>query len=162
MGEYVPILGAIDKSKSALLSGDITGLWTQAIYLLPVAIGVAIGLGGVSVLLRWLFEKHRAATAGLLLGVLVGAIGGLWPFRSVVPPTVGTSVRGVLVTFDNASSFPLDDWRMLPVTPTGLGQVLLSLGLVALGCAIAWGFSRIDPEESRLSSTQTAQGTAKP
>lgn len=146
MGEYVPILTGIDRFKTHLLDFNIKGMWDAGLYLLPVALGVALGLAAVSNLMRWLFKKHRGLIAGILLGVLVGAVGGLWPFRDAVPPQPGETLRGVLVTEENKSTFDPEDHRMAFFTPTPT-QIALSLTFIVLGIAIAYGMSRLDPEE---------------
>lgn len=146
MGEYVPILSGIDNFKKELLAFNIKGMWDAGLYLLPVALGVALGLAGVSNLMRWAFAKHRGLIAGVLLGVLVGAVGGLWPFREGVPPVPGDVIRGIVVTAENQSSFDPEDYRMAFFTPSPT-QIAASLGLVLLGIAIAYGMSKLDPEE---------------
>lgn len=146
MGEYVPILSGIDNFKKELLAFNIKGMWDAGLFLLPVALGVALGLAGVSNLMRWAFKKHRGLIAGILLGVLVGAIGGLWPFREGVPPVPGDVIRGVTVTDENKATFDPEDYRMEFFRPTPT-QMAASLGLVLLGVAIAFGMSKLDPEE---------------
>ncbi len=145
MGEYVPILSGIERFKDALVSRDVGAIWQAGLYLVPVGLGVALGLGGVSILLRWLFQKHKAVVGGVLLGVVVGAVGGLWPFRESVPPAVGDVIKGVTVTAENLASFDIGDWRTRFFSPSGV-QMGISLALAALGFAIAWGFSKVDPE----------------
>jgi putative membrane protein len=152
MGEYVPILGGIDTFKRELLAFNIKGMWDAGLYLLPVALGVALGLAGVSNLMRWAFKHHRGLIAGILLGVLVGAVGGLWPFREGVPPVAGDTIRGVLVTEENKGTFDPEDYHMAFFRPSS-GQIGASIGLVLLGIAIAYGMSRLDPEE-RLDATK--------
>jgi hypothetical protein len=76
---------------------------------------------------------------------VVGAVGGLWPFRESVPPAVGDVIKGVTVTAENLASFDIGDWRTRFFSPSG-AQVGISLALAALGFAIAWGFSKVDPE----------------
>lgn len=146
MGEYVPILSGIEQFKNALVSRDVTAIWNAGLFLLPVGLGVALGLGGVSLVLRWLFKKHKQLVGGVLLGVVIGAVGGLWPFRESVPPQVGDVLKGVAVTAENLSSFDIGDYRTRFFSPTAM-QIAASLGLAALGFAIAWGFSKIDPED---------------
>lgn len=146
MGEYVPILTGIETFKDALVARDVSAMWKAGLYLLPVALGVAIGLGGVSMLLRWLFKKHKQLVGGVLLGVVFGAIGGLWPFRESVMPVAGEVIKGVTVTAENVASFDISDWRMRFFSPSGV-QIAGALGLAILGFAIAWGFSKIDPED---------------
>lgn len=155
MGEYVPILSGIDTFKKELLAFNIQGMWNAGLYLLPVALGVALGLAGVSNLMRWAFAKHRGLIAGVLLGVLVGAVGGLWPFREGVPPVPGEVIRGIVVTDDNKASFDPEDHRMAFFTPSP-AQIAASIGLVILGIAIAYGMSRLDPEERNEPGAKSA------
>lgn len=152
MGEYVPVLGGVDRFKDALTAGDLSAIWSEGLYLLPVALGVALGLGGVSALLRFLFKHHQGLVGGVLLGVLIGAIGGLWPFRQGVPPVAGDVIKGVAITAENASTIDPADWRMAFFAPTP-AQVAIALLLVLVGAALAYLMTRIDPEEARLEST---------
>jgi putative membrane protein len=147
MGKYVPILSEIDRIKHALGAGDMAALSASAITLAPVGVGVAIGIGGVSVAMRWLFGHYRQATAGTLLGVLVGAVGGLYPFRSHVAPAVGSTVRGVPVTADNLATFEKELWPLASFTPdiTTLG---VAIGLVVLGVVSALLFARLEPKDA--------------
>ena len=84
-GQYVPVLDAVDGLRVALASG--TALHWQAFasparVLVPFAAGTLAALVGMSSLLRLLLERQRSLMLGFLLGLLVGAILGLWPFRS--------------------------------------------------------------------------------
>ena len=156
MGQYVPILGAIDRFKDALTAGDLSAAITQIIFLLPVAVGVALGLGGVSLLLRYLFKHHLAVTGGVLMGVLVGAVFGLWPFRQPVQPAIGQTLGNLTITADNLASLPKEDWPIAFFTPTPM-QILISLALIAAGIAIAYVFTLLDPNESELQSKPSKQ-----
>jgi putative membrane protein len=147
MGQYVPILGAVDRFKDALTAGDLSGAITQVLFLLPVMVGVAIGIGGVSVLMRWLFRRHLQVTGGVLMGVLVGAVFGLWPFRQPVQPAIGQTLGNLTVTAENLPTLSKEDWPVAFFTPTPT-QILASLGLVIAGLVIAWIFTKLDPEES--------------
>lgn len=82
-GQYVTILGAVDGVKTGLLSAgspDWAGLIGTFGVLLPFAIGALAALVGVSNLIRYLLHVQRSATLGVLLGLLGGAVFGLWPF----------------------------------------------------------------------------------
>jgi len=156
MGQYVPILSAIDRFKDALTSGDVNAAFAQVLFLLPVAVGVAIGLGGVSLILRYLFRRHLAVTGGVLMGVLVGAVFGLWPFREPIQPAIGQSLGKLTITPELLANIPKEDWPIAFFTPT-LTQILISLGLIAAGIAIAYIFTLLDPEESTPSQVAPAQ-----
>ena len=84
-GQYVPVLDAVDGLKLALSAGS--GLHWQALavpakVLAPFAAGTLAALVGMSSLLRLLLERQRALMLGFLLGLLVGAVLGLWPFQT--------------------------------------------------------------------------------
>lgn len=51
----------------------------------PVGIGAVIGIVGLSNLLKFLLRKHKDATLGVLLGMLLGSVLGLWPFDRTPP-----------------------------------------------------------------------------
>lgn len=146
MGEYVPILSAIDDIKDGILNGNWSLAWSGFVTCIPVGIGVALGLGGVSVVLRWLLAKHRSITVGVLLGVLVGAIGGLWPFRKGVPPQPGDIIGGLTITTENAATIEPDKWKMVFFSPAPT-QIAASIALIALGTAIAYLFAKLEPKE---------------
>lgn len=153
MGEYVPILSAIERFAEGLKALDFARMWAEMPTLFPVGLGVALGLGGVSVLLRWLLKRFPKPTLGVLLGVLVGAVVGLYPFREGVMPAVGEMFRGAVVTEESQKLIKPEDWPLVFFTPSAL-QVLASIGLAVLGLGIALAFSRIDPEEAGMVEKQ--------
>lgn len=82
-GQYVTILGAVDGVKTGLLSAgspDWESLVGTFRVLVPFAVGALAALVGVSNLIRHLLRVQRSATLGVLLGLLAGAVFGLWPF----------------------------------------------------------------------------------
>lgn len=100
LGVYVPILAGVDAFKEGLKTQDFEVLWSVGLaVVLPVGLGVVLGVVGVSNLLRWLLAKYEKATLGVLLGLLLGAVVGLWPFQTAAPMTEGQVVKGQEVTF---------------------------------------------------------------
>ncbi|MEE9234065.1 MAG: DUF368 domain-containing protein [Candidatus Acidoferrales bacterium] len=93
MGVYLTILGSIEQCKIAVLSvaggGDVSLLLGPMAILAPLAMGVGGGVAGISNLMRHLLARFEKATLGFLLGLLLGAVLGLWPFRQGVPPRPG-------------------------------------------------------------------------
>ena len=141
MGQYVPILGAVHEFKDALSARDFSGAMDPAIsVLLPVGIGVVLGIVLVGNLLKWLFSNFQTATLGVLLGLLIGSTVGLFPFQQGRPPMLGDEIKAQSVTADNIGDFEQDDWPVEYFRPT-LGQAGASLGLVAVGFAITMGVS---------------------
>jgi putative membrane protein len=81
LGRYKAILAAISLLKEWVTTfckeGDpITGLKV----VIPVGIGAVLGLVTLSNFLKWMLHHHTAPTLGFLMGVLLGAVIGIWPF----------------------------------------------------------------------------------
>ena len=141
MGQYVPILGAVHEFKDALSARDLSAAMDPAMsVLLPVGIGVVLGIVLVGNLLKWLFSNFQTATLGVLLGLLVGSTVGLFPFQQGRLPVVGDVIKAQPVTADNIGEIEQDDWPVEYFKPT-MGQAGGSLGLVAIGFAITMGVS---------------------
>lgn len=136
LGQYVPILSAVSDFKDALLSSprDYALAGSAMKVGIPVGVGVVLGVVGVSNLLRWLLERYRKPTLGVLLGLLLGAVVGLWPFQQAVPPEPGDIIKGTEVTASNLETFDAEDWPTKRFSPSGT-QVATSLALIALGFA---------------------------
>jgi putative membrane protein len=146
LGQYVPVLGAIDALKNAVTSGQFRDATGPLGLLIPFGLGAAIGIGGVSVLLRWLFNKHPKPTFGVLLGVLCGAFIGLWPFAVFRAPMPGETVKGRLIPdAEAAAKVAQENWPLQFFTPTP-AQALGAVAFILLGIALAWLLSRLDPE----------------
>ena len=137
LGQYVPILSGIDAFKSALEARDIEAAMGPALeVVLPVGIGVVIGVVAVSNLLRWLLARYEKATLGFLIGLLVGAVFGLWPFQHSVDPVLGeTVIKGQVVTAENLAEIEADDYPTAFFKPSAM-QVASSAGLVLAGIAL--------------------------
>jgi putative membrane protein len=142
LGQYETILGTIDQLKLGLLgdaargTGTDLGLVAEAMgAVIPLGLGVIIGVVGVSNLLRWLIRRFEKATLGALLGLLLGAVVGLWPFQQAQPPEPGDVIGGHTVTLENAVGFDPEDWPVHRFDPTAkhwLGALaLIGCGLLA-------------------------------
>jgi len=142
LGQYESILGAIDKLKRGLLGGPDMDLVLESMgVVVPVGIGVVIGVAGVSNLLRWLLDRYAKATLGALLGLLLGAVVGLWPFQEPVQPEVGSIVKGRTVTAETIADIDAKDWPLARFEPT-TSQVAGSLGLVLAGLLVTLTIAR--------------------
>ncbi|MEZ5366816.1 MAG: DUF368 domain-containing protein [Bryobacterales bacterium] len=145
LGQYIPILSAIDDLKQALLAagGPDVALLTEALkVVIPVGIGVVLGVVGVSNLIRWLLHRFEKATLGVLLGLLFGAVLGLWPFQQGVRPEVGAVIKGRVMTEELIAEVEPKDYPMEHFSPTG-AQVGMALGLIVVGFGIAQGVAHI-------------------
>ncbi len=147
LGQYLPILESIRRLKDAVHAGDPSAILAETGVILPVAIGVVVGIVVVSNLLRWLLHRYEALTLGVLLGLVVGAPAGLYPFKRGIEPTPGEVIRGELVTQENIEEFIAKPsrWREQAYAPTP-GQVLAAAGLIVLGGAVTLGIARLGRE----------------
>ena len=94
--------------------------------MLPVGLGVLAGIAGLTNLLKAALEKHRHATMGGLLGLLLGSVFFLYPFKQ----------PGQKDPFEAAA----------PLTATNIVIVVVC---IALGFAATFAVSRMGGEEKR-------------
>ena len=141
LGVYVPILGGIAAFKDGLKAGDMSALMEPFVgVVLPVGIGVVIGVVAVSNLLRILLRRYQKATLGVLLGLLVGAVVGLWPFQEGMPPKAGStlkgqivqSINGELVLSPSGKAVSPEDYPTAYFSPS-LTQIGASFAIVIIG-----------------------------
>ncbi len=150
LGQYVPILSAIDQFKDALRAGDLSAAWDPAIsVLLPVGLGVVAGVVLVGNLLSWLMRRYEKQTLGLLIGLLLGSVIGLWPFQQGVPPQVDSVVKGQQVSAANLDQIDKEDWPVEFFAPAA-GQLAAALGLIVLGFGITQAVAAIGDSGSRV------------
>ena len=97
LGQYVAILSAIALARDGVGDRDWAAVGQAMHVIIPVGIGVLAGIVGVSNLIKWLLDRFPRATLGFLLGLVLGAVLGLWPFQQGVAPEVGSIFRGDLV-----------------------------------------------------------------
>lgn len=150
LGQYLVILAAIDEARSGVSSGDWTSVGSAMHVFVPVAIGVAVGIVGLSNLMKMLLAKHRRPTLGVLLGLLLGAVIGLWPFERAVPPQDGdvltrgavVSVEGELVYAGTARQVKPAEWRVEGFTPQWW-QIAASIGLILAGFSASTAIARL-------------------
>ncbi|MCY3964260.1 MAG: DUF368 domain-containing protein [Acidobacteria bacterium] len=86
LGQYEPILGAIDQVLAGLSGLDPRAVMEAADVLLPVFVGIAVGATLISNAVRFALRRFRQATLGVLMGLLLGAVVGLWPFENLAFP----------------------------------------------------------------------------
>jgi len=156
LGQYVIVVTSIGAFFDALKAADVAAATGPLKILVPFGLGAAVGIAVISNLVRWLLEHRRQATLGTLLGLLVGAVAGLWPFQEGVPPEVGSTFKGdtvialepaedgrprVGLAADGEAIDPAD-WPTEVYTPTA-GRAAAAAGLLAAGLLASIGIGRI-------------------
>jgi putative membrane protein len=150
LGLYETIIGAIKDTLSAAKDGNVDALVDQLSIVVPVGIGVVIGVVGVSNLLRWVLHRYERATLGFLLGLILAAPLGLYPFREGVEPAIGDVIKNEVVTAENLDEMRAPDnakdWDQRAFAPSAV-QVLGAMGLIAVGFGVTMGIAKLGGEE---------------
>ena len=148
LGQYVPILGGIEAFKAALTAGDLGAAVDPALtIMLPVGLGVLVGIVAVSNLLKFLLARFEKQTLGVLVGLLLGAVVGLWPFQAPVSPEIGSTVKGTVVTAESLATLDVEDWPTARFAPEAR-QVAGAVGLILLGFGLTTAIARLGREKT--------------
>lgn len=147
LGQYENIVSVIKDTVRAASQGDIGGVMSGAGTLIPVGIGVVVGVVVVGNLLRFVLHRYEKLTLGFLLGLLIAAPAGLYPFKRGVAPEVGETVGGEVVTAETVGEIDPKDWPEVFFTP-GAAHIAGSLALIAVGVAGTMGVARLGKETS--------------
>ena len=136
LGVYVPVLSAIDSLKEALRGNDL-GSASDPVFgvILPVGIGVVVGVLLISNLIKTVLERFEQPTLGVLMGLLVGAVFGLWPFQEGVAPRVGEMFKGQTLTAERLTALTPDKYPTEIYTPS-FSDVMMAVGLIGAGYMI--------------------------
>lgn len=144
LGQYETIIDAIKTFVKAAASADISAALQTLSVVIPVGIGVVVGVVVVGNLLRFLLHRYEKLTLGFLLGLLIAAPAGLYPFKQGVEPQIGDTIKGQVITEDTIAGALADpkDWPERTFTPTPV-QITGALALIALGFAATAGLARL-------------------
>ncbi len=81
LNRYETILAAIAVTKDYVMSAGHNGdPMTFLRVIIPTGIGAIVSLVFLSNLLKWMLHRHEKFTLGMLLGILLGSVVGIWPF----------------------------------------------------------------------------------
>ena len=142
LGQYEPIVDAIKLFVGAAKDMDIDAAVAQLDVIIPVGIGVVVGVVVVANVLRVLLHRFEKPTLGVLLGLLVAAPAGLYPFRDGVRPEIGDTIGGEVLTADTIDEVDPKDWATRAYTP-GVGRIAGSLALIVVGLGATLAIDRL-------------------
>ena len=125
--------------------GKIWVLQNKMEVVIPVGIGVVVGIVGVSNALRWLLDRYEKPTLGVLLGLLVGAVVGLYPFQEAVPPQPGFEIHGAAVPVEELADVERKDWPLARYSPSS-GEVGACVGAAFFGLFVTAAIARVGRE----------------
>ncbi len=130
-GAYFSLLSTINDLKEdflTLLKGNVSTYFIDNITILAVfTFGCFIGIIAFTRLINYLLRRYRNLTLAFLVGLMVGSLYGLWPFRETI--TVGGN--------------PYDTAHLLPSLDQSF---LVTASVFLIGCAIIFVFYRLEKE----------------
>jgi len=115
-----------------------------------VAIGVGLGVVVASNIIRLLLERFERPTLGALMGLLVGAIVGLWPFAQPVPEP-GDTFKGKVVTAESIATLHTYDLWTAPASPAHAAG---AVALIGAGFAATMAVSRLGRTRDEAATTE--------
>ncbi len=92
----------------------------QVVTVLPFVAGMVVGIMVFARALSWLLHRYYQATVAMLLGLMIGALRRIWPWRETVSQQLD----------DNGQLVPLLERNVLPALD---GSTFLALGLAIIG-----------------------------
>ena len=129
LGVYFPLLTAINtalESIPELLKGILEASLLGSLLIIGfTTVGCLFGLLAFTRLLNYLLERYRNLTIAFLIGLMVGSLYGLWPFREF------TLIDGERI--DTAHILPHFDMNLLLTTAAFL-----------VGCGVIYLFTRLE------------------
>lgn len=157
LGQYVVILDAISDARAGVQAGDLSAAAAALHIIIPVGLGVLVGVVTVSNVIKVMLERFPKATLGFLLGLLLGAVFGLWPFREIMAPEaiMGMTIKGVEVTSqEQLLEIGREDWPTAWFTPT-VWHVAGAVVLIGLGFLASLGVSKIGERAEKAQKVRT-------
>lgn len=85
-GVYFFILNALKGMLGLLAQGQVPV--SHITYLSVFGVALIVGILSFARLLSYLLSKHAAPTLGLLVGLMIGCLRGIWPFQEVIQGSV--------------------------------------------------------------------------
>lgn len=143
LGQYLTILAAIEAARQGVSDRDMDMLAQAMHVFVPVGLGVVLGVVGLSNLMKLLLEKCQRPTLGVLLGLLMGAVFGLWPFQEPVAPAIGDIVKGIELTSpEMIENVARKDWPTAYFTPSAV-QVGAAAAIALAGFVVSSLIARL-------------------
>jgi putative membrane protein len=96
----------------------------------------------ISNVLKWVLARYEEVTLGVLLGLLLGAVVGLWPFQEGHPPEPGDTFKGQVMTAEAIAELRPVDYPTRFFTPDPT-QIAAAIALVLAGFAATVGVARL-------------------
>ena len=135
MGQYQNVLDKLTGLQRDLAGGSIN--MPALIWLLTLGVGLVVGVVLFARLLHFLLENFRSATMAFLIGLLLGSLWVLWPFKDIASGAEvegrGGEVKLEIKIATAPNRLPRDLSESALAGGAFLAGLVGSAGLVALG-----------------------------
>ena len=145
LGKYQTVLGAVNQRDFLTL-----GL---------VAAGAAIGLVTFAQLLSWLFKRYHDYTVAVLIGLLLGSLRKVWPWKVDIQWLLDENGQYVLEHGERIVIEQLNVWPDLS-TQAGIVEAAIALSLAALGTGAVLLLERIANRGAGRNASATAESAS--
>jgi putative membrane protein len=142
LGKYQSVLSAVNQRDFLTL-----GL---------IAVGAAIGLVTFAQILSWLFKRYHDLTVAVLIGLLLGSLRKVWPWKVDVNWLTDATGQYVL---EHGERITIEQINVLPdlSTPAGGMQLLTALALAGLGIGTVLLIERVAGREGDAETRTRAE-----
>ena len=135
LGKYQYVLGAVNDARA----GDLEA----AVPLIFVGIGAALGLVTFAQILSWLFKRYHDLTVALLIGLMVGSLRKIWPWKMDLDWL--RDAAGNFVLDSDGHQLVIEQANVLPDfgSSAGLTEFAIALVLALVGIGVILFIDRL-------------------
>ncbi len=139
MGNYELLLSSVNEliaSISPAISGDFSQMFDALMIIIPVGIGLVIGLLAFSHLLSWIYKKFKNQTIALLTGFILGSLGIIWPWKNSFDKNeilLQTNNFGKLLIAEDVKVYSFQQYF-----PSLDSVFFISIALIIIGIVSIW------------------------
>ena len=135
LGKYQYVLGSVND----LFDGDLNA----AVPIIFVGIGAVLGLVSFAQILSWLFKRYHDLTVALLIGLMVGSLRKIWPWKMDLDWL--RDAAGNFVLDSEGHRLVIEQANVLPDfgSSSGFTQFAFAVALALLGIGVILFIDRL-------------------
>jgi putative membrane protein len=142
LGKYQTVLSAVNQRDFLTLA--------------LIAVGAAIGLVTFAQILSWLFKRYHDLTVAVLMGLLLGSLRKVWPWKVDVQWLTDESGQYVLSHGERIVTEQINVWPDIS-TQAGMLEVLIAAALATLGMGAVLLIERVASRSDSTATTVSAE-----
>jgi putative membrane protein len=145
LGKYQQVLSAVNQ-RDFLTLGLIT-------------VGAVIGLITFAQILHYLFKRYHNATVAVLIGLMIGSLRKIWPWK--LDTAWLTDAAGAFILDSHGAQIVTAQQNIWPdfSTRAGVSEVLIALVLGLIGAALVIAIERVASRAERNQTAGEAEAT---